>query len=127
MDDYSDLLERLGPEGLQRLMQMGELEAQDADLQAQIAQAQAMRTQQGPERHGALAGGIQAAADILRAYKGKKMEGVARRDRQGVQSAMTAGRAGMANAYFPGKQEPGYAAPLEDFSTAGIPEYLRRQ
>jgi hypothetical protein len=77
---------------IQQILAMGEMEAQDEDLQRQIAMAEQLRMQQGPERQGALAGGIQAAADILRAYKGKQMEGAARGSRQGVQGAMTQGR-----------------------------------
>jgi hypothetical protein len=125
--DYSDLLERLGPEGLQQLMAMSELESQDADLQQQLAQAEALRYSHGPERIGATAGALQSVADIINAHAGKRAAAQARQDRQGVQGKLTAGRSAMANAYFPAAAQPGYAPPLEDFSNDGIPEYLRRQ
>lgn len=113
----SDFLQQLGPEGMAAFMGMGTLENQDADLQQQIAQAQAMRTQAGPQRSGAMAGGIQMIADLLRAYKGRQQEGKLRDERKTLMGDMEGRRSTIARKLFPAAP-----APVND----GIPDLLRR-
>jgi hypothetical protein len=119
MEQYDDAT-------IQQILAMGELEAQDEELQRQLAEAKALR-KQGPERYGALAGGVQAGADMLNAYYGRQASQKAQSGRKDLGPKMTAGRQSLWGLLHPAPAEPGVAAPLEDFSSAGIPEYLRRQ
>jgi hypothetical protein len=94
----SDFIQRLGPEGLQKLMEMGALDEQGNLLTGQLQQAQALR-QPGPERYGAAGAGLQALADSLNTFRGYRDENTVRGQMQDVIGKKTQARNAVAAAY----------------------------
>lgn len=125
---------QMPPEVMAAYMRQLTQEEQDSDLQRQIAQAQEMRTGQGTARYGAGAGMLQGLADVLRAYKGKQMEGQARAERQKLWGQRDLDRTAIGQQWIAGQQPqqaqipaavPGpYNAMQAD--QAGVPPLLRR-
>lgn len=114
MRDQTDFYKTLAQGGgLDRLAQMGALEEEQADLEEQLQQAQALRTP-GPQRYGGWGAGLQAGADILNAHTSKRDSAKIRDRRAGNRSAMTGVRAELMNAYGRGlgQMSPGTYNPV---------------
>ena len=97
MDDYNNIFSRLGPDGLQALMGMGELDEQGDMLDQQMQQALALR-QAGPQRYGAVGQGLQSIADTLNAFRSYRDEKDIRGQMHGNMGAKTYARNRMAQA-----------------------------
>jgi hypothetical protein len=93
----NDLLAQLGPDGIAQLMSMGALDDQQAMLDAQLQQAQALR-QRGPEQYGPLGAGLQGAADVLNAYTSQRDQRAIRGQQHAILGQQTATRRQLADA-----------------------------
>lgn len=126
-----DELLRQHPELLSQLMSLSGMEQQDQDYQEQLAQAEALR-QAGPERHSAVGGALQGAADMLNAWTSKNRQADIRNKRQALWDKMGATRGAIGSAYGaqPAQPDPIPYDQAPKFETAegwSAPDFLARR
>jgi hypothetical protein len=124
-------ISQMPPEVLAQLMSLLTQQEEDADLQAQLQQAQQLQHGAGKERYGPAAGALQMGADLLNAYKGRKAAGNAQTKREKLRQGMQETRQNVANWYNTPPPQPALpdpVAPLVDIEAeqAQIPPNLRR-
>ncbi len=95
------------PEALEAMLQVGNLNNEQAMIQRQLAQADALRAPMDPH-HTAVGGGLGAAAQILNGYTANKKEAAGQAQMAAAGSKLTDAQRAMIYSLLNYPQAPGY-------------------